>query len=79
MRKTVLANCYGILSRPTLVYSAELHREIADDIVAIDQAMKWGFGWEQDHLKFGMQSALKSLFKNGRRRSQCSALGERNA
>ncbi|AYC30056.1 3-hydroxyacyl-CoA dehydrogenase/enoyl-CoA hydratase family protein [Paenisporosarcina cavernae] len=32
---------------PTLVYSAELHGEIADDIVAIDQAMKWGFGWEQ--------------------------------
>ena len=21
--------------------------EIADDIVAIDRAMKWGFGWEQ--------------------------------
>lgn len=31
---------------PTLVYSAELLGEIADDIVAIDQAMKWGFGWE---------------------------------
>ena len=32
---------------PTLRYSAELHGEIADDIVSIDQAMKWGFGWEQ--------------------------------
>ncbi len=31
---------------PTLVYSASLLGEIADDIVAIDQAMKWGFGWE---------------------------------
>ncbi|WP_226669389.1 3-hydroxyacyl-CoA dehydrogenase/enoyl-CoA hydratase family protein [Metabacillus litoralis] len=31
---------------PTLVYSAELLGQIADDIVAIDQAMKWGFGWE---------------------------------
>lgn len=31
---------------PTLVYSAQLLGEIADDIVAIDQAMKWGFGWE---------------------------------
>ena len=29
------------------LYSAKLHKEIADDIVAIDQAMKWGFGWEQ--------------------------------
>ncbi len=32
---------------PTLLYSAELHGEIADDIVAIDNAMKWGFGWQQ--------------------------------
>ncbi|MEH6944807.1 3-hydroxyacyl-CoA dehydrogenase/enoyl-CoA hydratase family protein [Bacillus sp. JJ722] len=32
---------------PTLIYSAELLGNIADDIVAIDQAMKWGFGWEQ--------------------------------
>lgn len=31
---------------PTLLYSAELHGEIADDIVGIDNAMKWGFGWE---------------------------------
>jgi 3-hydroxyacyl-CoA dehydrogenase len=40
----------GILLRnitiPTLVYSAELLGEIADDIVAVDRAMKWGFGWE---------------------------------
>jgi len=32
---------------PTLVYSAKLNGEIADDIVAIDNAMKWGFGWQQ--------------------------------
>lgn len=32
--------------KPVLLYSAELLGEIADDIVAIDQAMKWGFGWE---------------------------------
>ncbi|MDQ0215131.1 3-hydroxyacyl-CoA dehydrogenase [Oikeobacillus pervagus] len=31
---------------PVLTYSAELLGEIADDIVAIDQAMKWGFGWK---------------------------------
>ncbi len=36
---------WNILS-PTLLYSAELLGEIADDIVAIDRAMKWGFGWE---------------------------------
>ncbi|WP_026907034.1 3-hydroxyacyl-CoA dehydrogenase/enoyl-CoA hydratase family protein [Paucisalibacillus globulus] len=32
--------------KPAILYSAELVGEIADDIVAIDQAMKWGFGWE---------------------------------
>ncbi|WP_252503962.1 3-hydroxyacyl-CoA dehydrogenase/enoyl-CoA hydratase family protein [Sporosarcina sp. Marseille-Q4943] len=37
---------WSILS-PTLRYSAELTGEIADDIVAIDNAMKWGFGWQQ--------------------------------
>jgi len=37
---------WSILS-PTLRYSAELIGEIADDIVAIDNAMKWGFGWQQ--------------------------------
>ncbi|MEL3972479.1 3-hydroxyacyl-CoA dehydrogenase NAD-binding domain-containing protein [Rossellomorea oryzaecorticis] len=36
---------WNIIS-PVLTYSAQLHGEIADDIVAIDRAMKWGFGWE---------------------------------
>jgi 3-hydroxyacyl-CoA dehydrogenase len=31
---------------PVLIYSAELLNVIADDILAIDRAMKWGFGWE---------------------------------
>ncbi|SEQ28452.1 3-hydroxyacyl-CoA dehydrogenase/enoyl-CoA hydratase family protein [Piscibacillus halophilus] len=34
------------ISKPTLIYSAQLVGEIADDINAIDEAMKWGFGWE---------------------------------
>lgn len=32
--------------KPVLLYSAEKATEIADDILSIDQAMKWGFGWE---------------------------------
>mgnify|MGYP001236389553 CR=1 FL=1 len=32
--------------KPALLYSADLVGEIADDITAIDHAMKWGFGWE---------------------------------
>ncbi|MBW8349911.1 3-hydroxyacyl-CoA dehydrogenase/enoyl-CoA hydratase family protein [Bacillus sp. IITD106] len=30
---------------PVLAISAELLGEIADDVVSIDNAMKWGFGW----------------------------------
>lgn len=36
---------WNILS-PVLAYSAGLLGTIADDIVSIDRAMKWGFGWE---------------------------------
>jgi len=32
--------------KPVLIYSANLVGEIADDIVAIDEAMRWGFGWD---------------------------------
>ncbi|MED4584050.1 3-hydroxyacyl-CoA dehydrogenase NAD-binding domain-containing protein [Brevibacillus choshinensis] len=32
--------------KKVLLYSAEKTHEITDDIVAVDQAMKWGFGWE---------------------------------
>ncbi|ASK62808.1 3-hydroxyacyl-CoA dehydrogenase [Virgibacillus phasianinus] len=44
------------ISKPALIYSAELLGEIADDIVSIDQAMKWGFGWE--HGPFEMWDAI---------------------
>ena len=30
----------------SLAYSANLLGEIADDVMSIDNAMKWGFGWE---------------------------------
>lgn len=32
--------------KATLLYSAELAYGIANDIQSIDEAMKWGFGWE---------------------------------
>lgn len=31
---------------PALAYAAERLDEIADDVVAVDNALKWGFGWE---------------------------------
>jgi len=32
--------------RDTLLYAARLIPEISDDIVNVDRAMRWGFGWE---------------------------------
>ncbi len=54
---------------PTLVYSAEMLGEIADDIVAIDRAMKWGFGWEQGPFELwdavGVSKVLKEIENQG--------------
>ena len=36
----------GIMTE-TLCYSANLVPEIADDIVNVDRAMRWGFGWKK--------------------------------
>ena len=54
---------------PTLVYSAKLHGEIADDIVAIDNAMKWGFGWEQGPFEvwdaLGVKESVEKMKAEG--------------
>src|SRR5436189_5499216 len=31
----------------TLIYAANRLGEIADDVVDIDRALRWGFGWER--------------------------------
>lgn len=57
------------LLKPVLIYSAELVGEIADDIVAIDQAMKWGFGWELGPFEtwdaIGLKNAAKRMENEG--------------
>ncbi|MGK7379461.1 3-hydroxyacyl-CoA dehydrogenase NAD-binding domain-containing protein [Planococcus sp. 1R117A] len=59
---------WSILS-PTLLYSARLTGEIADDIVAIDNAMKWGFGWEQGPFEtwdaIGVQKSVEKMQQEG--------------
>lgn len=40
----------------TCLYAARRVPEIADAIVDVDRAMRWGFGWESGHLKRGMRS-----------------------
>ncbi len=55
---------------PTLIYSAKLTGEIADDIVAIDNAMKWGFGWAQGPFEMwdaiGVEKSVAKMNEEGR-------------
>lgn len=54
---------------PTLIYSAQLVGEIADDIVAIDNAMKWGFGWAQGPFEIwdaiGVKESVEKMQAEG--------------
>ncbi|MBD8071606.1 3-hydroxyacyl-CoA dehydrogenase/enoyl-CoA hydratase family protein [Bacillus sp. PS06] len=57
------------ITTPTIIYSAELLGEIADSIVSIDQAMKWGFGWELGPFEMwdaiGLEASVKRLNAEG--------------
>ncbi|MGM8215302.1 3-hydroxyacyl-CoA dehydrogenase NAD-binding domain-containing protein [Bacillaceae bacterium W0354] len=57
------------ITKPTLIYSAELLGEIADDITAIDEAMKWGFGWELGPFEMwdaiGLKSSVERMKEEG--------------
>lgn len=54
---------------PTFIYSAEKVGEIADNIYAIDQAMKWGFGWEQGPFEawdsIGLEKSVEKMEAEG--------------
>jgi 3-hydroxyacyl-CoA dehydrogenase len=54
----------------TLVYSANRLGEIADDIVSVDRAMKWGYGWELGPFEtwdaIGVEYIVGRLEKEGR-------------
>ena len=55
--------------KPTFLYSAELLGEIADDITQIDNAMKWGFGWELGPFEMwdaiGVRKSVERMKKEG--------------
>ncbi len=57
------------ITTPALLYSANLLGEIADDILAIDQAMKWGFGWELGPFEvwdaIGLENSVNKLEAQG--------------
>jgi len=55
----------------TLCYAAECADEISDDLVSIDRAMSWGFGWELGPFEtwdaIGVAEAAERLTNEGRR------------
>lgn len=57
------------IMKPTLLYSANLAGEIADNIVSIDDAMKWGFGWELGPFEtwdaIGVRSSVERMLEEG--------------
>ncbi len=58
------------ITSPTLIYSADLLGTIADDIVAIDNAMKWGFGWQQGPFEIwdaiGVEKSVAKMKEEGK-------------
>ena len=61
---------WEILSR-TLIYSANRLPEISDDIINIDNAMKWGYGWESGPFEvwdgIGVRESVGRMEKEGRK------------
>jgi 3-hydroxyacyl-CoA dehydrogenase len=59
---------WKVLKR-TLLYSAEKIPEIADDILNIDRAMRWGFNWELGPFELwdaiGLKVSVKRMEKEG--------------
>ncbi|MDY7043260.1 3-hydroxyacyl-CoA dehydrogenase NAD-binding domain-containing protein [Virgibacillus sp. M23] len=57
--------------KPVFIYSAELTGEIADDIVAVDEAMRWGFGWEIGPFEtwdaIGLRKSVERMQAEGER------------
>jgi 3-hydroxyacyl-CoA dehydrogenase len=53
-----------------LIYSANRIPEIADDIMSIDNAMKWGFGWELGPFEtwdaIGLEKSVEKMKAEGR-------------
>ncbi|MCT2535936.1 3-hydroxyacyl-CoA dehydrogenase/enoyl-CoA hydratase family protein [Aquibacillus koreensis] len=63
------SNFVWSIIKPVLMYSAELKGVIADDILSIDQAMRWGFGWELGPFELwdalGFEATLNRMVDEG--------------
>lgn len=53
-----------------LLYTASITYDIADDIVAIDNAMRWGFGWKQGPFEIwdtiGVRKSVELMKEQGK-------------
>ncbi len=62
---------YWEITAKTLIYSANRIPEISDDIVNIDNAMKWGFGWEKGPFEswdaIGVQKSVDRMKTEGKK------------
>lgn len=59
---------WGVLKR-VLLYTAERVAEIADDIVSVDKAMKWGFNWQRGPFEtwdaIGLEKSVARMKEEG--------------
>lgn len=57
------------ITAPVLAISAQLLGNIADDIISIDKAMKWGFGWKFGPFEIwdaiGVEESVQKMEKDG--------------
>jgi 3-hydroxyacyl-CoA dehydrogenase len=55
---------------PTLLYAGDQLGSIADDLISIDRAMKWGFGWEQGPFEMwdsiGLEKSVEKMEREGK-------------
>lgn len=52
-----------LATRDTLIYSCNRIPEIADDVVNIDNGMKWGFAWDQGPFETADAIGVKDIVK----------------
>ncbi len=60
---------WNIIS-PVLLYTAEKTYEIANDVLAVDEAMRWGFGWSMGPFELwdalGFRQTVEKMKADGR-------------
>ena len=79
LSRKLKALCYGDdkgskyfweVTAKTLIYSANRIPEISDDIINIDNAMKWGFGWEMGPFEswdaIGLKKSITKMKYEGK-------------